>query len=127
MIKSKYLKSQFPIDIIVLIIYTIPLFYNDYHVNFLQFIPGVLLWIKKFKYQAEITDYLQYQLTIRLIFMLVILFSDVLMIGNYGACIFIGLDILLYNHQFYGSNDAYYWLTNNTSYPFSLISGPWYY
>jgi hypothetical protein len=59
--------------------------------------------------------------------MLVILFSDVLMIGNYGACIFIGLDILLYNHQFYGSNDAYYWLTNNPSYPFSLISGPWYY
>jgi hypothetical protein len=52
MIKHKYLRSQFPIDIIVLTIYTLPLIYNDYHVNFLQLIPGILLWLKKFKYQA---------------------------------------------------------------------------
>ena len=59
--------------------------------------------------------------------MLVILFIDVLMIGNYGACLFVGMDILLYNAQYYGSNTAYYWLSNNTSYPISLINGPWYY
>jgi hypothetical protein len=35
-----------------MIIYTTPLIYNDYHVNFLQLIPGILLWRKKFKYQA---------------------------------------------------------------------------
>jgi len=52
MIKTKYLKSNFPLDLIVIIIYTIPLIYNDYHVNFLQLIPGILLWLKKFKYQG---------------------------------------------------------------------------
>lgn len=59
--------------------------------------------------------------------MLVVLFSDVLLIGNYGACVFIGIDVLLYNANYYGSNTAYYWLTNNTSYPLSLINGPWYF
>lgn len=61
--------------------------------------------------------------------MLTILFIDVLMIGNYGACIFIGMDLLLYEKSYYGTgeNSPYYWLTTNTAYPFSLIYGPWYY
>lgn len=61
--------------------------------------------------------------------MLTIMFIDVLMIGNYGACIFIGMDLYLYHESFYGTgeNSPYYWLTTNTAYPISLIYGPWYY
>jgi hypothetical protein len=122
-----YLKGQFIFDVIVWFIYLIPLIHQDYALNFLQLIPGALIWVKKFKYQNEIIAFLQYQAGLRAAFMLFILFIDVLMIGNYGACIFIGMDILLYNQQYYGNNEAYYWLSNNTSYPFSLINGPWYY
>jgi len=51
------------------------------------------------------------------------------MIANYGACIFIGMDALLYDKSYYGTgeNSPWYWLTTNTSYPYSLIYGPWYY
>jgi hypothetical protein len=61
--------------------------------------------------------------------MLVILFIDVLMIGNYGACLFVGIDLLLVKLQYYGNvleNPAYYWLSNNSSYSIDLIGGPWY-
>ncbi len=126
-ITSKYLWHQFPFDIIVWLIYAVPLFYIAFGLNFLQLVPAVLLWVKKFRYQAEVVTWLQYSPNARIVFMLVVLFSDVLMMGNYGACIFIGIDILLYNASYYGSNTAYYWLTNNTSYPLSLINGPWYF
>lgn len=51
------------------------------------------------------------------------------MIANYGACIFIGMDVLLYDISYYGTGEdnPWYWLTNNSSYPYSLIYGPWYY
>lgn len=124
---NNYLWTQFYFDLIVFVIYLIPLLYISKTVNFLQLISGGLLWIKKFKYQAQIINYLQYQSTIRIIFTLLILFSDVLMIGNYGACIFIGIDLILSNSQYYGSNTAYYWLSNNTNYPINLVTGPWYY
>jgi hypothetical protein len=113
--------------VVVWFIYLVPLIHIAFGLNFLQLITAGLLWIKKFKYQAQVITYLQYSPTSRVIFMLLVLFSDVLMIGNYGACVFIGMDVLLYNANFYGSNQAYYWLTNNTSYPYSLIAGPWYY
>jgi hypothetical protein len=93
----------------------------------MQLISGALIWVKKFKYQAQIVSYLQYSTGLRAGFILFILFIDVLMIGNYGACIFIGMDLLLYKFSYYGDNTAYYWLTNNTSYPNSLIDGPWYF
>jgi hypothetical protein len=56
-----------------------------------------------------------------------VLFIDVLLVGHYGACIFAGIDLALWNTQYYGSNPAYYWLSNNTSYSVNLINGPWYY
>jgi hypothetical protein len=108
-------------------VYLVPLFYISFGLNFLQLVSGGLLWVKKFRYQYLVINYLQYSPTTRVVFMLVVLFSDVLMIGNYGACIFIGIDLLLYNISFYGTSSAYYWLANNTSYPISLITGPWYY
>ncbi len=111
----------------MLVVYLIPTAHDDFYLNFLQFIPAGLIWIKKFKYQSQVTNFLQYQPTARIIFTLVVLFSDVLMMGNYGACIFIAMDLLLYNAQYYGSNTAYYWMTNNTSYPISIITGPWYF
>ena len=111
----------------VWIVYIVPFFYIALGLNFLQLVPAGLLWIKKFRCQAEVITYLQYSPNARVMLMLVALFSDVLMIGNYGACVFIGIDISLYNANYYGSNTAYYWLTNNTSYPLSLINGPWYY
>lgn len=122
-----YLWRQFPFDVVVFVLYLVPLFYISYGVNFLQLITGGLLWVKKFRYQSQVTTYLQYSPVARVIFMVVSLFSDVLMMGNYGACIFIGIDLLLYNSNYYGSNSAYYWLSNNTSYPINLIAGPWYY
>ena len=121
-----YLIYQFPFDIISNTFFLIPRFNDDYFVNFLQVIPGILFWIKKFKYQAEIINILQYKRTPRIIFLLVILFIDVLMIGNYGACLFVGIDLLLWKLQYYGNNSAYYWLSNNSSYSIDLIGGPWY-
>ena len=59
--------------------------------------------------------------------MLFILFIDALMFGNFGACIFIWMDVYLYNESYYGTNTLYYWLTNNADYSNSLINGPWYY
>lgn len=109
---------------VVLAVYIVPLFHQDYELNFLQLIPGALIWKKKFKYQHEI---ISYQVGLRIVFMLFVLFADILMVGNYGACVFVGIDIVLYNKQYYGNNDAYYWLTNNSSFPFNLINGPWYY
>jgi hypothetical protein len=59
--------------------------------------------------------------------MLSILFIDVLMIGNYGACLFLGIDILLNRLQFFGSNTAYYWLSNNSMININLFEGgKWY-
>ena len=58
--------------------------------------------------------------------MLVVLFIDVLMIGHYGACIFAGMDIALWNEQYFGNNTAYYWLSNNSSYSVDLMGGIWY-
>jgi len=121
------MKTQLYFDVIVWVIYIIPLIHEDYALNFMQLITAGIIWIKKFKYQSQIISFLQYRAGLRAAFMLFILFIDVLMIGNYGACIFIGMDILLYNQNYYGDNSAYYWLTNNTSYPNSLITGPWYY
>lgn len=126
-IREHYLWTQFPFDVSVFLLYLIPLIYISYAVNFLQLLTAGLLWVKKFSYQGQVTTYLQYSPIARVIFTVVSLFSDVLMMGNYGACIFIGMDLLLYNNSFYGTSQAYYWLTNNTSYPLSLISGPWYY
>lgn len=47
------------------------------------------------------------------------------MIGNFGACIFVGIDLLLWHIQYYGNNCAYYWLCNDSSYTENLIDGPW--
>ncbi len=47
------------------------------------------------------------------------------MIGNFGACIFVGIDLLLWRIQYYGNNCAYYWLCNDSEYSENLIDGPW--
>lgn len=58
--------------------------------------------------------------------MLTILFLDLLIIGHYGACIFVAMDIGLWKVQYYGSSTAYYWLSNNTSFTIDLMNGLWY-
>ncbi len=123
------LRNQFPFDIVVVTLYAVPLFHQSLGWNFLQLFTAGLIWIKKFKYQNEVEVFLQYRPGIRAAFMLSILFIDVLMVGNYGACIFIGMDLFLYSESYYGTgeNSPYYWLTTNTAYPYSLIAGPWYY
>ena len=129
MVVNNYLRTQFYFDFLVVSIYTIPLFHEDFGLNFMQLVPAALIWIKKFKYQREGETTLQYKSTIRSLFTLTILSADVIMIANYGACIFIGMDALLYDKSYYGTgeNSPWYWLTDNTSYPYSLIYGPWYY
>lgn len=103
-IKRNYLRTQFFFDITVFVVYIIPLITQSFDINFIQLISGGLIWVKKFNYQNQIINFLQYQPIARIAFTLVILFVDVLMIGNYGACIFIGMDLILYNKQYYGSN-----------------------
>lgn len=51
--------------------------------------------------------------------------ADVLMIGHFGACIFVGIDLLLWREQYYGDNPSYYWLSNNDMYSINLMDGPW--
>jgi len=60
----------------------------------------------------------------------VLLLGDALLFGNYGACIFIGMDVLLANAQYYGPTSEanpseYYWLSTNTDYSGYLMNGPW--
>lgn len=69
---------------------------------------------------------MQYRRALRTGFILTVLFLDVLMIGNYGACLFVGMDLLLQRISFYGDDPTYYWLSNNTAYPVNLIGGLWF-
>lgn len=51
---------------------------------------------------------------------------DVLLIGHFGACIFVGIDLLLWRIQYYGNNPTYYWLSTNSMYEPNLIDdGRW--
>ena len=50
---------------------------------------------------------------------------DVLLIGNFGACIFVGMDLYLWRIQYYGDQSQYYWLSNDSSYAIPLMDGPW--
>ena len=72
---------------------------------------------------------MQYYAGLRAAFMIVILLLDVLMIGNYGACMFIGIDLVLFRNGVFGTSDTspYYWLIDNTVYNANLIDGPWYF
>ena len=58
--------------------------------------------------------------------MLTVLFIDVLLLGHFGACLYIGMDIAMWNSQYYGSNTNYYWLSNNNNYAVNLMNGDWY-
>ena len=68
---------------------------------------------------------LQYQKKVRIFFILTMLGLDVLLIGHFGACIFVGIDLLLWRTQYYGNDPQYYWLSNNSMYTIDLIAGPW--
>jgi hypothetical protein len=46
-----YLKHQFVFDAITVLLYSVPLIYQSFGLNFLQLVTAGLLWIKKFKYQ----------------------------------------------------------------------------
>lgn len=103
----------------------IPLFKNDYLLNFLQLISIILLFVKKFKCQAEIVMFLEYKRNGRVVFILTMLGCDVMLLGNFGACIFLGLDLLLWRLQFFDNNPQYFWLSNNSSYSVDLMGGSW--
>jgi len=45
-----YIKSQFIVDLIVILIYSIPLVYQSRGLNYLQIVTLLLLWVKKIKY-----------------------------------------------------------------------------
>lgn len=68
---------------------------------------------------------LQYRRKFRTFFILFMLACDVMLIGHFGACIFVGLDLLLWRTQYYGNDPRYYWLSRNTMYSVDLIDGPW--
>lgn len=68
---------------------------------------------------------LVYRRTARNIFTLGMLGCDVLLMGNFGACIYLGLDLLLWRLQFYGNNPQYYWMSNNSIYSVDIMQGPW--
>jgi hypothetical protein len=49
---------------------------------------------------------------------------DVFLLGNFGSCIFLGLDLLLWKIRYFGNNPEYYWLSNNSIFHDNLIDGP---
>lgn len=131
LIMKRYVKSYFIIDMISnwlinlgIIVLTFPFFHRAYAFNFLQLIPLVLLFVKKFKCQTEIIRVLESQYISRIVFILGMLGCDVMLLGNFGACLFLGIDILLWRLQFFESNPIYFWLSNNTSYSIDLMDGP---
>ena len=119
-----YIKIHFPIDISAILLLLIPLFHSDYFLNYIQLVPAVLLYIKKAKNEREILDMLQYHRTFRNFIELTLLGCDVMLMGHYGACIFVGLDLLLYRLQVY-SNPMNYWLINDSSFSEDLIGQSW--
>lgn len=104
----------------------VPIFKNYQALNYLQLIPTVLLYVKKFKCQREIVDMLQYNKRLRIFFILLMLAIDLLMVGHFGACLFVGMDLLLWRLQYYGNDPQFYWLSSNSMYPVDLMNGPWY-
>lgn len=68
---------------------------------------------------------IQSQKNLRIFFVLTMLGVDVMLIGHFGACIFVGLDLLLWRLQTYGPNPDYYWLSNDSMTPVDLMKGPW--
>lgn len=50
---------------------------------------------------------------------------DLFLVGNFGACMFLGIDLLLWRLNFFGNNPSYYWLSDNANYAENLIDGPW--
>lgn len=125
---KNYLKTQIYFDLLSVGMLVVPKVYNqaNQNVNLLLFVPIVFLWVKKFKYQKEVTNILQYKWLWRVLFTLGTLFLDVLLQGHYGACIFAKIDLSLWSEQYYGNSVAYYWLSNNNNYSPDLMSAPWY-
>jgi hypothetical protein len=68
---------------------------------------------------------LQYSKKLRIFFIIFMLICDFLLIGHFGACIFVGIDLILWRYQYYGNNPQYYWLSNNSMYSINLIDGFW--
>lgn len=120
-----YLKANFIIDIIAIAMLVIAMAVNQYTLNFLQLVPAILLYFKKFRCQREIEGMLQYYKKFRIFFILLMLGCDVMLIGHIGACIFVGVDLLLWRLQYYGNDPQYYWLSNNSMYPIDLMEGDW--
>jgi hypothetical protein len=52
LILRHYLTSQFPLDLLTLGLYTLPLFEQSFYLNLLQIVTAALLWVKKYSYQA---------------------------------------------------------------------------
>lgn len=50
----------------------------------------------------------------RVVFTLGMLGCDVMLLGNFGACVFLGVDLLLWKLQYFESNPLYFWLSNNS-------------
>ena len=83
----------------------IPLIHESFALNFLQLIPLTLIWVKKSKCQEEVEYILQYKKGVRSALVVLLLLGDALLFGNYGACVFIGIDVLLANAQYYGATN----------------------
>jgi hypothetical protein len=122
-----YLKTQVYFDIPSALCLIVPRVTTNTNVDLLLLIPIILLWIKKFKYQKQIVAIIQYNRMVRICFVLTVLFLDVLLLGHYGACIFLTIDLNLWAAQYYGNNTAYYWLSNNNNYAVNLMSSSWQY
>lgn len=62
---------------------------------------------------------------LRIVFTLGMLGCDVMLLGHFGACVFLGIDLLLWRLQYFGNNQQYYWLSNNSMYSsIDLMGGP---
>lgn len=97
LVARHYLFTQFFFDLAVVFFYLIPLIHESFALNFLQFIPLILIWIKKSKCQEEVEYILQFNKGVRTALVVFLLLADGLIFGNYGACVFIGMDVLLAN------------------------------
>lgn len=103
----------------------LPLAIKDYVFDLLQLV-FFLKFFKKNYYQKDIFREIQHRSTLRDTFSISLLTIDALIIAHFVACIFIGIDLLLYANQYYQNNSSLYWLSNNADYTVDLFGGPWY-
>ena len=121
----RYLKFQFWIDLMTIGFLMIPYLSRSPNSELAFFVPLFLTWIKKYQIQHEFIHSIQYYKKLRILAKIFLLSCDLLLIGHYGACLFLKIDELLQANNVYANQELYWYNINDPS-DFTEYNGHWY-